>query len=174
MSKLSPRRAVIALVAGVVAIPTLVLASTAMLGSESADTAPQPQTVVQSVAPADVPATTSTTQASVGATVSEPADIATACGPEGAQLVAAEAAGELNELQQAALDALRPICEEAGMPLSGPPLPPPIVVIETVMPLPAATSASSTVYDDDVEDEREDHDDDRDDEDDDDDGDEDD
>jgi len=47
------------------------------------------------------------------AEASEP-NLAVACGPEAAILVAGEGAGTLSDVQQAALDALRPICAAAG------------------------------------------------------------
>jgi hypothetical protein len=49
------------------------------------------------------------------------ADLETACGEAGLAMVAAEAAGSIGELQQAALDALRGVCAEQGMPLPSPP-----------------------------------------------------
>ena len=48
------------------------------------------------------------------------ADLETACGDAGLAMVAAETAGSIGELQQAALDALRGICSEQGMPLPSP------------------------------------------------------
>jgi len=77
--------------------------------------------------------TTTTTAAEVVETVvvpttADPAtDLAAACGDDGWALVAAEAHGTITDLEQAALDALRPICAEAGMELAGPPAPPPVV-----------------------------------------------
>ncbi len=57
--------------------------------------------------------------------VTEPAsparDLETACGEAGLAMVAAEAAGSMDDLQQAALDALRGVCAEQGTPLPTPP-----------------------------------------------------
>ena len=76
------------------------------------------------------------------------ADLTRACGPAGEQLVAKEAAGTISPVQQAALDALRPICEAQGMPLAGKPAVPPIVHTVTVQaasePAPAQTAAAPT------------------------------
>jgi hypothetical protein len=68
------------------------------------------------------PASTSTTVAPVASpteTVApvESADIGIACGEQGMQLVATEVNGSISTVQQAALDALRDICADEGMPL---------------------------------------------------------
>lgn len=54
-------------------------------------------------------------------------DLANACGPAGEELVTLEATGSITDLQQAALDALRGICEENGTPLPGKLAPEPVV-----------------------------------------------
>ena len=48
-------------------------------------------------------------------------DLESACGEAGLGMVAAEATGSIGELQQAALDALRGVCSEQGLPLPAPP-----------------------------------------------------
>jgi hypothetical protein len=55
------------------------------------------------------------------------ADLDSACGPDGMTLIGAEADGTITDVQQAALDALRQICEQNGSPLPGPAAPPPVV-----------------------------------------------
>lgn len=75
------------------------------------------------------------------------ADLEAACGPLGQELVAAEASGDIDAVQQAALDALRPICEEAGSPLPPPPAAEPEVVYATAAatgPWRAAQTTNST------------------------------
>lgn len=47
------------------------------------------------------------------------ADLALACGEDGAALAARAAAGPVTDIERAALEALRPICEEAGLSLPG-------------------------------------------------------
>ena len=80
--------------------------------------------VVESTA---APSTSITAAASpAGETVlTEPAsparDLETACGEAGLAMVAAEAVGSIDDLQQAALDALRGVCAEQGTPLPTPP-----------------------------------------------------
>jgi hypothetical protein len=44
-------------------------------------------------------------------------DVAAACGDEGLKLVELEKDGSITDVQQAALDALRPICSDQGQPL---------------------------------------------------------
>jgi hypothetical protein len=44
-------------------------------------------------------------------------DVQAACGESGLDLVTKEQAGSITEFQQSALDALRPICSDAGLPL---------------------------------------------------------
>ena len=55
------------------------------------------------------------------------ADLVAACGTDGMLLVDLEKSGEATDIQQAALDALRQLCDEVGLPLPSPPSPPPIV-----------------------------------------------
>ena len=87
-------------------------------------------------------------------------DLALACGPDGMALVALEQAEGLTVLQKAALDALRPICDQQGMPL------PPAPVVdrpqgETIVVMaPGPAPASSTNFADDDNHDDDDHDDD--------------
>jgi hypothetical protein len=97
------------------------------------------------------PATTTTT------TATPPADLETACTVEGWALAAGEAAGMLSDLQQAALDALRPICESEGFSLEAAPATQ-IAAPATTAPAPPAaapapapattTTAPAAQYDD--------------------------
>jgi hypothetical protein len=100
--------------------------------------------------------TTSTTIASppTATATAGDADLAAACGPAGMQLVALEQGGTISAVQQAALDALRGICEQEGIPLPGKPAPDPVtetVVVASDSPAPGATAGS-------FEDDEEDHD----------------
>ena len=60
-----------------------------------------------------------TTTVALGATAAPSLgeDLAVACGPAGQDLVARDRDGTATQLQRAALDALRPICDAVGMPL---------------------------------------------------------
>ena len=69
-------------------------------------------------------------------------DLVVACGQAGLDLVAGEANGSITGLQQAALDALREICAQEGIPLPGKPVPEPIVqTVVNASPAPPATEA---------------------------------
>lgn len=69
------------------------------------------------------------------------ADLRAACGVEGLRLVDAEANLSITGLQQAALDALREICVQEGMPLPGKPAPEPVT--ETVIVANGASSSAT-------------------------------
>lgn len=63
-------------------------------------------------------------------------DLETACGEAGLAMVAAESDGTISQVQQAALDALRGICAEQGMPLPAPLAPQPVATQATPPPAP--------------------------------------
>jgi hypothetical protein len=100
----------VALVIGLISGPALALGVTHIFGADPAVAAP----ATTAAAPSTTGALAATTT-----TVGPEADLAAACGAEGAALVAAEDGGTLSDLQQAALDALRPICAAAGFNLAG-------------------------------------------------------
>lgn len=68
------------------------------------------------------------------------ADLQTACGPEGMQLASLEEQGTISDVQQAALDALRDLCDQHGIPLPAKPVSEPIV--QTVV-VPAASTPTT-------------------------------
>jgi hypothetical protein len=86
------------------------------------------------------PAWTGTTQTSDASSIDITADLQAACGPEGLQLVSLEESGTITDVQQAALDALREVCADQGIPL--PESPPADVVVQTVV-IPATATASA-------------------------------
>lgn len=67
-------------------------------------------------------------------------DLAEACGPAGMELVNLEKQGSLTDIQQAALDALREVCDQEAMPLPAGPTPEPIVETVFVSDGPDATT----------------------------------
>jgi hypothetical protein len=95
------------------------------------------------------PATTqSETQATVAQIVFDnltatPEDLNAACGPAGLSLLVLEETATISPLQQAALDALRGVCEQQGTPLPGKPAPP--TVTRTVRVNPPAPAALAPV-----------------------------
>ena len=84
------------------------------------------------------PETSPVVEPAVTATPSTRADLESACGEAGLAMVAAETAGNISQLQQAALDALRGICAEQGMHLPAPAVPQPVATQPTPPP-PAPT-----------------------------------
>ncbi len=164
MKNISQRTAIVALVVGVLSIPALVFASTALLDSDNAaDETVRAVSVAQIAKP--IVAAEPTTTAAPATTATEPpaviaADIDTACGEEGLELVDRETAETITELEQAALDALRPICLEAGLALPDAAVPPAIVLVETVVSPPKVTTTAPPAGGDGVTGDDSDHDDD--------------
>ena len=105
----------VALVIGLVAAPALALVASGLLGGQAKAGEPVTTSAAVAARVTDVPAAT--------ARLLRPTDLEMACTTEGVDLVAGEAAGMLSDLQQAALDSLRPICEAEGFPLEPPPSP---------------------------------------------------
>ena len=99
-------RYVLALVIGLVAIPGLAFATSTALSSSDG-----------SGDEAEVMGAGLTTTSTIDA-----ADLVRACGVEGWYLVELEADGSIDATQQAALDAVRPICDDAGLPLPAAPI----------------------------------------------------
>lgn len=126
----SSRRYAPSFLVGLLVVPLSAVAAYALMSSGTpeaeAETAATTITTMAAVQPVGATVGTTTTTA-----VSR-ADLEAACGPDGQFLVAVEAAGTITDLEQAALDALRPICAEAGLALDDPPAPPPVVHTVTV------------------------------------------
>ena len=72
-------------------------------------------------------------------------DLGTACGEAGLAMVAAETAGTISELQQAALDALRGICVEQGIPLPAQEPEPVVTSLTQPSPPPLAPASEPVV-----------------------------
>jgi len=129
---------------GVLAVPLSAVVAYALVGT-STDSASDG--AATTVAEATTIATTSTTTTMLPPAAEEEAeeevrdvaaDLVMACGIDGQDLVDREAADEISSLERAALDALRPICEGAGLALAGPPAPPPVIRRVTVTTPPVA------------------------------------
>jgi hypothetical protein len=128
----------VALAIGLLAAPALALVASGLLGGEAvADEPPTTTAAAAAPATAELEAATTTTPA---------ADLETACTVEGADLVAREAAGILSELQQAALDSLRPICEAEGFSLEAAPA---AEIEASVAAVAAPSTTAATQFDDD-------------------------
>ena len=103
-----PKGFLVALILGIIALPG---AAIALSGSSDDSSTSSEVTITAPTAQVALPETTTTT-----------ADIDSACGPAAKQLTDAEADGSITPLQQAALDALRPICDAEGRPVAEPPV----------------------------------------------------
>jgi len=106
----------VALAIGLVSAPALALVASGLLGGQAKAGEPVATTAAVAVETSALNAVSTTTGGDIAA-----ADLEAACTTEGAGLVAREAAGVLSDLQQAALDALRPICESEGFSLEATP-----------------------------------------------------
>ena len=150
----------VSLLIGLVLVPLSAYAATVLVSNR---TPAEPEASI----PAPVAAPANVTD--FAAQTASAADLEAACGDAGLGMVAAEADGSIGDIEQAALDALREICAQQGMPLPGKPVSPPstptVVLADNG---PAATGGSEVEweveYDDDRDgDDRDDEDDDRDD-----------
>lgn len=122
-------------IAGVVLIPAAAIASVFLIGN-----AP-PEEPVAAVVDSTIPAVVVQAEVPTQPLLSD-LDIWTACVPDAAALIEKETAGTITPVEDAALDALREICAEEGMPLDGPPAPPPISrTVYVNGPAPVASAA---------------------------------
>lgn len=99
----------------------------------SSNSTPPPTTTSTTIA-----AATTTTQA-----IPTDQDLLTACTKDGLVLTQKESTGQISVIEQAALDALRPICEANGLPLPGSPQQETAPVIVQESSIEAAGSAST-------------------------------
>ena len=123
---------------GLALIPLSALAAVTLIGGTEPEvaSATEPQAVVA------VPDVSQVVFGAVGDAT--PEDLAVACGEAGMALVAMEESGSISPVGQAALDALRPICEGRGTPLPGKPSPDAITRTVTITQ-PVAAPVAATV-----------------------------
>jgi hypothetical protein len=127
----------LSVIVGTLLVPLSAYAASSLVetsGAAESVTAPETSPVVESAA---------------NAAPSIAADLETACGPAGLAMVDAEKAGTISQLQQSALDALRGICTEQGMPLPTPPMPQPVAQPAAPPTAPASGQALVASEDDD-------------------------
>ncbi|HEX9863769.1 MAG TPA: hypothetical protein VGC03_02265 [Acidimicrobiia bacterium] len=152
LDKLARRGLSLSILVGTLLVPLTALAAIWLTDPERGEEPSIPTTNA-------IPATTLTTQSTSEATVDITADLQAACGLEGMQLVSLEESLTITDVQQAALDALRGVCEQQGIPLPSKPALEPIV--QTVVVPATATagpvpSSTPTTFHDEDEDEYED------------------
>ena len=155
-------------IAGLLLVPATAIAAVAIVGATARPPAAEAIDEVTETTAAIEDTTTTSTLVDVGGLADAEA-LEKACTESAEYLIEQELEESLDELEVAALDALRQICDEHGMTIAGPPEPEPIVQVVTVVDAPSTTTTdtsdavASDDYDDD--DEYEDHDEDEDDED---------
>jgi hypothetical protein len=132
LDNLAKRGLTLSIIVGTVLVPLTALAAIWLAGPETAEEIPTPSVDLTSVS-------TATPQSTTAETRDIAADLEAACGPEGLQLVSLEDSRTITDVQQAALDALREVCLQQGIPL--PPKPSPEPIVQTVV-VPAAATAS--------------------------------
>jgi hypothetical protein len=163
----NPRRALTrSLVIGAITVPAIAVVAVALSAQPGPPTT-DPDPTPAAAAPAGV--RTAAPHQSV-ATTATGRDYRLACGREGRALVRRQQAGKAGQVEEAALAALRPICEARGKPLPGADEPASEVVTVTVAAPPAATAEAPPnvgVSDDDSDDDWDEDDDDGDEDDDD-------
>jgi hypothetical protein len=138
------KRFALSLAAGLLLIPLSATAGFAIINGIATD----PIEPAKTLSADSATTTTAPTEVVVQPVAATPYDLILACGPDGMSLVAAENDGTISDVQQAALDALRQICAEAGMPLPNPVAP--VVVESAVQQLPSPTAtAQQPGHDDD-------------------------
>ncbi len=149
----SGKRLTGSIIAGLLIVPITAAAAVALVGALS-----QPETTAhQAVDPIVLSDADPVvlTDAAVDANVT-----ASACGSDAMVLIERERDGSITDLEAAALDALRQICDEAGFSIAGPPVPAPIVDVVTVTQQQPPVAAPAGQYDDDHDYDDDDHDDD--------------
>ena len=153
-------------IAGLLLVPLTAVAAVAIVGATSRP--PAAQAAEESTTTTEMESTT-TTLVDVDSLTDAEA-LAQACTTSAQNLIEREMDESISELEIAALDALRTICDEHGMPIAGPPEPEAIVQVVTVNEAPqdGTTDDQSGTHDDDYEDDDYDDDHDHDDDDDDD------
>jgi hypothetical protein len=125
------------MIVGTLLIPLSALAALWLTGPDDTEAAESTTTTttMTSVVAETTPDTTDTSITR--------ADLETACGPEGEQLVALEEDGTISDVQQAALDALRDLCEQQGLSLPAKPADEPIVQTVVIPASPPTTSLAT-------------------------------
>jgi hypothetical protein len=136
----------ISVLVGLVLVPVSAYAASVLVGDR---TSAEPDTSIS--APVATPVADFDTE------TASAADLQAACGDAGLGMIAAEADGTIGDIEQAALDALREICAQQGMPLPGKTAPPPpaqTVVLTDNGPAPTVGSEVEweVEYDDDRDD----------------------
>lgn len=125
----------VSMIVGTLLVPLTALAAIWLTGPN--DGGEEDAAAVTTTSAVPVSSVPTAPQTTVGVT---PADLLAACGPDGQQLVNLEVDGTISDVQQAALDALRDLCDQQGLPLPAKPGSEPVV--RTVI-VPAASTPTT-------------------------------
>ncbi len=151
--------------AGLLLVPASAFAAVAIVGATSGEPS---EDVLEATTTTALVVVVAEEAATTTGAPDEAKFISVACTEGAEELIEKEMAGTLGDLEAAALDALRQICEDNGVPIIGPPQPEPIIEIVTLVAAPDGSSDQGSSYrDDDDEDDEDDDEDDEDEEDDD-------
>jgi len=146
-------------IAGLLLVPATAIAAVAIVGATARPPSAEALEETTSTTQQDTEETTTTLVDVEG--LSDEDALEEACTGSAQELLERELDESIDEIEIAALDALRQICEEHGMPIAGPPVPESIVRVISV------TDDSDEYSDDDEYDRDDEHDDDHDEDDDD-------
>jgi hypothetical protein len=150
-------------ITGLLLVPATAIAAVAIVGAttrppaaEAVDLVAEITTTTEQI---EEGTTTSTTVADHLDELSNEEALRTACTSGAEALIESETEESIGDLESAALDALRQICDEHGMTIAGPPEPEPIVRVVTVRASENTTSNAAETSADPDDDEYDDHDD---------------
>lgn len=170
-NKAKANRVTGSVIAGLLLVPATAIAAVAIVGATAQPPAAEAlDESLESTTTLEVVDSTTTTSVVPG--MSEDEMVEQACTVSAMELVNREVDETLTGLESAALDALRQICEEHGMPLAGPPVPEAVVrVVKVAAPAQTATTVAEPAgpdagtdgdydhqeYEDDEDEDHEDH-----------------
>ncbi len=149
-------------ITGLLLVPATAIAAVAIVGATARPPAAEAIEEVTEITKAVEETTTTSTLVDIDG-LSDAEALEKACTESAEHLIERESDESIDELEMAALDALRQICDEHGMTIAGPPEPEAIVKVVTVRTAPATTTTDAPDNFDDDDDEYEEHDDDDDD-----------
>jgi hypothetical protein len=144
-------------IAGLLLVPATAIAAVAIVGATAQPPAAEAfdESLVSTTTEAVADSTTTT---SLVAGMSEAEAVEQACTVSAMELINREVDETLTDLEAAALDALRQICEEHGMPIAGPPVPEAVVrVVKVAAPAQTTTTMAEADHDGEQGDYDEDH-----------------
>jgi hypothetical protein len=148
-------------IAGLLLVPATAIAAVAIVGATVRPPTAEAIEGVTETTEAIKDTTTTTTLVDVEG-LSDAEALEKACTESAERLIEQELDESIDDLEMAALDALRQICDEHGLTIAGPPEPEPIVQVVTVKQDPTTTTTEEPDvyiddYDDDDDDKDEDH-----------------